>query len=84
MYSLTLALSLLPLVSAFNSYRSQLTDCLNAASVPIVLSSSAGWSTQIQAYNLRFTPAPNVVAIPRNVNDVCLPPHPPLPSPPYS
>lgn len=74
MYAFALALSLLPLVSGFNSYRSQLTDCLNAASVPIVLSSSADWSTQISAYNQRFTPVPQVVAIPRSVTDVCSPP----------
>lgn len=66
----------LPLVAAFNSYRSVLTDCLNQAQVPILLSSSTGWSQAIQAYNLRFMPAPNVVAMPRNVADVCLTPPP--------
>lgn len=60
----------LPLASAFNSYRSTLTDCLNAGSVPILLTSSPGWSQEIAPYNLRFTPAPTVVAIPRNSADV--------------
>lgn len=79
MYILSLSLLplVLPLVSAFNSYRSPLTDCLNEASVPILLSSSTGWSQEIEAFNLRFTPVPKVVAIPRNVPDVCSPP--PLP-----
>lgn len=65
-----LFLAALPLASAFNSYRSLLTDCLNAAQVPILLSSSAGWSQSIQAYNLRLTPTPTVVALPRNLADV--------------
>lgn len=74
MYSLSLSLSLLlPLVSAFNTYRSPLTDCLNDANVPILLSSSVGWSDAIEAFNLRFTPIPQVVAIPRDVSDVRLP-----------
>lgn len=74
MYSLSLSLSLLlPLVSAFNTYRSPLTDCLNDANVPILLSSSVGWSDAIEAFNLRFTPIPHVVAIPREVADVRLP-----------
>lgn len=70
--SLSLLPLLLPLVSAFNSYRAPLIDCLNAASVPILLSSSVGWSEQIEPFNLRFTPVPNVVALPRNVANVCL------------
>lgn len=65
-----LFLAVLPLASALNAYRSLLTDCLNAAQVPILLSSSAGWSQEIQAYNLRLTPTPTVVAMVRNLADV--------------
>lgn len=76
MYFLSLSVSLLPLAlplaTAFNSYRSLLTDCLNGAHVPILLSSSTGWAQEISAYNLRLTPAPSVVAMPNNVADVCL------------
>lgn len=80
MYSLSLSLSLLlPLVSAFNTYRSSLTDCLNDAQVPILLSTSIGWEDAIEPFNLRFTPIPNVVVIPRDVNDVSPIPF-PLPS----
>lgn len=75
-YLFSLLPLLLPLASAFNTYRSPLTDCLNDAEVPILLSSSVGWSDAITAFNLRFTPVPNVVAIPRTEQDVFLPPHP--------
>lgn len=74
MYSLSLLTLVLPLVSAFNSYRWPLNDCLNEANVPLLLASSPNWPEEIEAYNLRFTPVPNVVTMPRNVADVC-PPH---------
>lgn len=74
MYFLSLSVSLLllalPLATAFNSYRSLLTDCLNSAHVPILLSSSTGWLQEISPYNLRLNPLPDVVAMPRNVADV--------------
>lgn len=76
MHSLSLLSFVLPLVSAFNSYRWPLNDCLNDANVPLLLANSAGWAEEIEPYNLRFAPTPNVVTIPRNVADVCLP-HPP-------
>lgn len=64
------SLSLLLAVSARNTYRSVLTDCLNTASVPILLTSTTGWADEIEPYNLRFTPAPSVVAIPRTQAEV--------------
>lgn len=69
MYFLAMAL-LPPIVSAFNTDRSSLTDCLNEANVPILISSSVRWSQAIQPFNLRFTPVPNVVVTPRNIHDV--------------
>lgn len=71
---------LLPVVSALNTHRSTLTDCLNAAEVPILLSSSVGWSEAIEPFNLRFSPLPNVVVIPRDEHDVFPPPPPPPPT----
>lgn len=71
MYSLALLSLALPLVFAMNSYRTTLTDCLNGANVPILLANSAGWTQEISAYNLRFSPVPNVVAMPRTVANVC-------------
>lgn len=78
MRSLSLLSFVLPLVSAFNSYRWPLNDCLNDHNVPLLLASSVGWAEEIEPYNLRFALTPNVVTIPRNVADVCLP-HPPPP-----
>ncbi|KAL0630899.1 hypothetical protein Q9L58_010247 [Maublancomyces gigas] len=70
MHSLSLLSFVLPLVSAFNSYRWPLNDCLNDHNVPLLLASSVGWAEEIEPYNLRFALTPNVVTIPRNVADV--------------
>ncbi|KAF8537005.1 hypothetical protein BDD12DRAFT_746446 [Trichophaea hybrida] len=70
MHSFRLLSFLLPLAAAYNVRRSALTDCLNNAQVPILLTSSPGWGAEVEPYNLRFTPAPAVVTIPRNKKDV--------------
>lgn len=80
MRSSLFSLLLLPLASAFNTYRSPVTDCLNDAEVPILLASSDGWSEAIIAFNLRFTPVPNIVAIPRTEQHVCISPPFPVPT----
>ncbi|CCX30517.1 hypothetical protein FPQ18DRAFT_312236 [Pyronema domesticum] len=61
---------LIPLAAAFNARRSALTDCLNAASVPILLTSSPSWQGATKPYNLRLTVNPAVVTIPRTKAEV--------------
>ncbi|CCX16444.1 Similar to Uncharacterized FAD-linked oxidoreductase ygaK; acc. no. Q796Y5 [Pyronema omphalodes CBS 100304] len=61
---------LVPLAAAFNARRSSLTDCLNAASVPILLTFSPSWQDATKPFNLRLTVNPAVVTIPRTKAEV--------------
>ncbi|KAI5789793.1 hypothetical protein FPQ18DRAFT_339187 [Pyronema domesticum] len=63
---------LVPLAAAFNARRSSLTDCLNAASVPILLTFSPSWQDATKPFNLRLTVNPAVVTIPRTKAEVTL------------
>lgn len=60
-----------PLVVALNIPRSTLTDCLNSASVPVLLTTSSGWAQEISPYNLAFAWKPAVVAQPTTLKHVC-------------
>ncbi|KAI5818346.1 hypothetical protein BZA77DRAFT_277506 [Pyronema omphalodes] len=61
---------LIALAAAFNGQRSSLTDCLNAASVPILLTSSPDWADVTKPFNLRLIVNPAVITIPRNKIDI--------------
>lgn len=55
---------------AFNVRRDALSDCLAGGNVPILMTSSPLWSEAIEPFNLRLQPSPNIVAIPRNNDEV--------------